>query len=98
MNLEHYFFILFSLFATYVVIGNYLYLSKVLPALNKNGKNEHPSFMPSGQLKQIETYITILNEKNEKPWFYYLLKYNKTIVTILLMLFVSFMVIFWSNI
>ena len=76
----------------YIVLGNYIYLSKVLPRLN-----ESASGMPSRQLKHIEKYVSVLDENNEKPWFYYLLKHSKTIIAAIFFLFIMFIIILWES-
>jgi hypothetical protein len=58
------FFIMFGAVVIYVVLGNYLYFAKVLPALD-----ESPKLFPSGQLKDVKRYLELLDEQGERPWF-----------------------------
>lgn len=58
------FIIMFAAVVVYVVLGNYLYWAKILPALDKPME-----LMPRGQLRDIDRYIELLDEQGERPWF-----------------------------
>jgi len=85
MTFEIYFLIVWLVVALYVLLGNYVYYSKILPALRNDTANAAPSFMPSGQFRQVKEYIRVLEKEQKKPWFYYLLK-NLAAITALLVL------------
>jgi hypothetical protein len=90
MNLEAYFIFVFILLAVYVILGNYLYLFKIVPALDV----DH-SGLPSTQLKHAQMYIDMLQEKGEHPWFLLYLKHIKIISILLAILLApSFLHIF----
>jgi hypothetical protein len=55
---------------SYVVIGNYLYFTKVLPALARDGLDGSPKFMPSKQLAQVDLFITRFPPTAPRPWFF----------------------------
>ena len=92
MEIEHYFFVLIGIVTTYIIIGNYVYLTKVLPRIN-----ESASGMPSQQFKHIAKFVVMLDENNEKPWFYYLLKHSKTISAVIFVLMLTFLIMFWGK-
>jgi hypothetical protein len=68
------FFIMFGSAVVYVVLGNYLYFSKILPALDQS-----PKLLPNGQLGQVDQYLTMLNERDERQWFEPLLRNARSI-------------------
>ena len=74
MTFESYFFVVWFLVALYVLLGNYLYFSKILPALGDDTGHASPKFLPSGQFGQVKAYVRMLEQKQDKPWFYYFLK------------------------
>jgi hypothetical protein len=49
---------LVALLAAYVIVGNHLYLAKVLPALSRDGLDGSVKFMPSKQFDQIDVFLT----------------------------------------
>jgi hypothetical protein len=81
MNFGTYFTVVFILVAVYVIFGNYLYLRRIIPALNKS-----PGFLPSTQIKDMEAYLKLLLEKGERPWFLFYLKNIKAITLVLVIL------------
>lgn len=84
------FFIMFGAAVVYVVLGNYLYFAKVLPALD-----EPPKLLPSGQVRDIDRYLESLDERVERPWFVPILQNIRTITIIYLIGFaVTIAVIF----
>jgi hypothetical protein len=74
---------MFILVAVYVIFGNYLYLRRVIPALNKS-----PGFLPSTQLKDMDAYLKLLLEKGERPWFLFYLKNIRPITLMIVILIV----------
>ncbi len=56
----------------YIVLGNYIYLCKALPAL----RNESYSTMSSGQWKQLEIYSELLRAQDDRPWFLFYITYQ----------------------
>ena len=81
--MEQYFIILFLIMAAYVGIGNYIYFKKVLPSIKSEDENVVSSFSPSVQQVHMQRYVVILEENKQTPWFYYFLKYNNFIVSII---------------
>lgn len=67
---------MFGVVVIYVVLGNYLYFSKILPALD-----ESPKLLPSGQLRDVDRYLKWLEKTGECPWFAVLLR-NIRLITI----------------
>jgi hypothetical protein len=88
MTFEHYFLVVFGLVAVYVILGNYLYFAKILPALGDSKGSAPPSFLPSGQLKHVESYLSLLEKKEDRPWYYFYLRHIKPITLVLLLLMV----------
>ena len=87
------FFIIFGAVVVYVVLGNYLYFVKVLPALD-----ESPKFLPSGQVRDIERYLESLDERVKRQWFVPILQNIRTITIIYLVgLAITLAVIFLSS-
>tara|TARA_Y100001933_G_C18470187_1_gene343802 strand:+ start:56 stop:352 length:297 start_codon:yes stop_codon:yes gene_type:complete len=74
MTFESYFFVVWFLVALYVLLGNYVYFRKILPALGDETGNAAPRFLPSGQFSQVKEYLRVLEKEQERPWFYYFLK------------------------
>jgi hypothetical protein len=83
MNYELYTKFLFSVVAVYVIFGNYLYLRKVVPALDVA-----PGFLPTTQFKHIGLYLKLIQAKVEKPWFFFFLKYIKEISILIFILMI----------
>jgi hypothetical protein len=54
----------------YVVVGNYLYFTKVLPTLSRDGLDGWPKFTPSRQLAQVDLFLTRLPTTAARPWYY----------------------------
>jgi len=73
------FFIMFVAVVIYIVLGNYLYFAKVVPALN-----ESPKLLPWSQWKDVERYLAVVDERRERPWFATILRHTLTISTIYL--------------
>jgi hypothetical protein len=68
------FFIMFGAAIVYLLLGNYLYFSKVLPSLDKS-----PALLPSSQLSHIDQYIATLDEQSERRWFEPILRHARII-------------------
>ena len=81
--MEQYFITLFLIMAAYVGIGNFIYFKMVLPSIKNEDKNAVGSFSPSVQQVHMQRYVVVLEENKETPWFYYFLKYNNLIVSII---------------
>jgi hypothetical protein len=82
MTFEYYFIFVFIILTVYIVIGNYIYFSKVLPSLGKS-----PSFMPSGQFKDVQKHVSQLKERKEYPWYFQILN-NIQVITIVIFLLI----------
>jgi len=91
--MEQYFIILVLIMAAYVGIGNYIYFKKVLPSI----KDAVGSFSPSVQQEHMQKYVLVLEETNERPWFYYFLKYNNFIVSIIFALVILFAITMYKQ-
>ena len=63
------FHIMFTASIVYVLLGNYLYLAKVLPALG-----EPPKLLPSSQLKDVDRYLELVDGQQNEQWFVPLLR------------------------
>ena len=103
MDIELYFFLVFVIVVTYIVIGNLVYFRNVIPEFEKEGLgnkmgNVIPSGMPLHQRKHMKQYLRILDENNLKPWFYYYLKFNDAICIVIFVLFMSILIKLWSKI
>jgi hypothetical protein len=72
--------------AAYVGTGNYIYFKKVLPLIKNEDENAVGSYSPSVQQVHMQWYVELLEGNNERPWFYYFLKYNNFIVSIIFFL------------
>jgi len=83
--------------AAYVGTGNYIYFKKVLPPLKNEDKNTVGSFSPSVQQVHMQRYVLVLEENNEKPWFYYFLKYNNFIVSVIFALVILFAITLYKQ-
>lgn len=81
--MEQYFIILFLIMSAYVGIGNYIYFKKVLPPIKNEDEHAVGSFSPSVQQVHMQRYVVILEDNKETPWFYYFLKYNNFIVSVI---------------
>ena len=87
------FFIMFGAVVVYVVLGNYLYFAKVLPVLD-----EPPKLFPSGQLRDIERYLELQDERVERQWFVPILQNIRNITIIYLVGFaITLAVVFFSS-
>ena len=73
------FFIMFVAVVIYIVLGNYLYFAKVVPALN-----EPPKLLPWSQWNDVERYLALIDERRERPWFAAILRNTLPISTIYL--------------
>jgi len=85
MTFESYYSVIWFLIVLYVVLGNYLYFAKVLPALKSDTGDAAPRFLPSGQFRQVKEYLRLLEREPTRPWFYHFLK-NLAAITALLVL------------
>jgi hypothetical protein len=72
--------------AAYVVIGNYLYFTKVLPALSRDGLDGSLKFTPSKQLAQVDLFLTRFPPTVPRPWFYVVLSHVRAINVALVVL------------
>lgn len=95
--MEQYYIALFLIMAAYVGIGNYIYFKKVLPSIQNEDKNAVGSFSPSVQQVHMQQYVEILEGNNERPWFYYFLKYNNLIVSIIFALVILLAIMMYKQ-
>ena len=82
ISAESHFIVVFLLFVVYIALGSYLYFCKILPGIDRAGGRGVPG-LPSEQLRQIKEYVRLLDEKNERPWYYPFLRYNPQIAAVL---------------
>lgn len=68
--------------AVYIVLGNYLYFSKILPVLE-----EAPKFLPSAQFDDADRFLLIMDERGERPWFAPFLRHQRMIAGIYIIIF-----------
>ena len=67
-----------GIFVIYGIGGNLLYRCEITPKLGVN-----PSFWPSEQLKHIQAYVAVCEQKREHPWFLPLLRHIKILIFIM---------------
>ena len=70
----------------YVIVGNYLYFTKVLPTLSRAGFDACPKFRLSNQIAQVDLFLTLLPPTDPRPWYYGVLSHHRTISTAVLVL------------
>jgi hypothetical protein len=68
----------------YVVVANYLYFTKVLPTLSRDGLDGWPKFMPSRQFAQADLFLTRLPPTAHRRWYYGVLSRVRAISAALL--------------
>jgi hypothetical protein len=78
MTAVDFFLFVWFLIIVYIVVGNYLNIAKVLPALGENW-----TFTPSAQLDQVDRYLLLLEKAKERPWFYLYLRHIRLIASTL---------------
>jgi hypothetical protein len=83
MDFDAYFMLVFIVIAAYVIVGNYLYLGRVIRALNKA-----PEFFPTTQFRDMDAYLRLLLAKGERPWFLFYLKNVRAIALVIVILMV----------
>ncbi len=80
----------------YVVVGNYLYWTKVLPALSRDGLDGSVKFMPSKQFGQVDLFLTRFPPTAPRPWFYGVLSHVRAICAALIVLeLVAIVAVVW---
>jgi hypothetical protein len=78
--------------AVYIVLGNYLYFAKVLPAIGEN-----PSGLPSRQLVQVRCYLSLVDRSGERPWFLPYLRNIGKISLAMAVVMVGIFVVVWGG-
>jgi len=71
-----------------IVLVNYLYLSKVLVAIDDSA-----SFLPMEQRAQIDKYLKTI-DPGMRPWYYTLLKYSNIVIGVPLLLAIFCLIAF----
>jgi hypothetical protein len=66
MSVEHQFIVTFGAVAVYAVIGNVTYFTKVLPTLERAGRDCVPAFLPSAQVRQERAALAILRSQEPR--------------------------------
>ena len=95
--MEGYFKVVWWLIVVYVLLGNYVYFCYVLPALRERDPTAGPSLTPIGQFKQIDAYVSLLDESSTKPWAFHFLRHFKTITIVILCLMVPLFIFVLRN-
>ncbi len=80
--------VFFLAVAAYIIVGNYLYFAKILPALD-----EPPKLLPSAQFDDADRFLLILNARGEYPWFAPILRHQRKIATVYVIAFVILIVL-----
>ena len=68
----------------YVVVWNYLYFTKVLPTLSRDGLDDSPKFMPSSQFAQVDLFLPGYHPPPPRPWYCRVLSRVRAISTAVL--------------
>jgi hypothetical protein len=89
MIIDYYFSFLGVIVLVYVLLGNYLYFCKILPAIRKA-----PGILPWTQVQHLEEYLDLVEGNKDRPWFYYYLQNIKTISIILLLMMLMFPIVY----
>ena len=84
--------VMFGATVVYVVLGSYLYLAKILPALDKPA-----ALLPSGQLRDVERYLEILEGQARRPWYGPILRHVRLITIIYLIGFAISIVLIYID-
>jgi hypothetical protein len=79
------FFTAWTVVMLYVTLGNYLYFTKVLPALSRDGLDGSLKFTPSKQLGQVEVFLSRFPLTAPRPWFYGVLLHIRAITAAVLL-------------
>ena len=82
----------FAVVAVYVVVGNIVYFTTVLPTLERAGRNCVPSLLPSGQAKQARAALAILRSAGQSGCAYRWLRASPVVEKVVLLLFVAMLV------
>jgi hypothetical protein len=73
----------------YVVVGNFLYLAVVLPALRRDGLDGSVKFTPSQQLKQVDLFVARHSADESRPWYLGTLSRARTLSAVLAFLMIA---------
>ena len=84
------FWISIVLFVAVIFIGNYLMFNRVLPAINESIES-----LPSGQIKQVELYLSKLSTRQRRGFSYLFLK-NHTYIQAVMGLLLVINIIYYS--
>ena len=80
----------------FAVVWNYLYFTKVLPALSQDGLDDWPKFTPSRLFAPVDLFLTRLPPTAPRPWYYGILSrasaINAVILVVGLVLFMAWSV------
>jgi len=85
--------------AVYVVVGNVVYFTTVLPTLERAGRNSAPSFRPSGQAEQARAALAILRATGRSGFACWWLRASPMAEAIVLLLILAMLVRagFWGQ-
>jgi hypothetical protein len=89
-----FFFIVFLLYTVlFAIVESYLYYRKIFPALRKHNPHIVISLTPLRARKLPKQYLAMLDSASERPRFYALVRYNKYLEVIHLILFVTVIIL-----
>ena len=81
-----------------VIVWNYLYLAKVLPALSRDGLDGSVKFMPSKQSGQVDLFLARFPPTGPRPWFYGVLSHVRAFnVGLIVMALVAIVAVLWLS-
>ena len=70
----------------YAVVWSYLYFTKVLPTLSRDGLDACPRIWFANQFAQVDLFLTRLPPTVPRPWYYGVLSRHRAISTAVLVL------------
>ena len=82
------------LVAAYIVVGNYIYVAKVVPTLRTAGMATGPALLPSQQFAHVRAYLDSLPVGAENVWFNVVLKHARALT---LLVFVAAIASFFAS-
>jgi hypothetical protein len=77
------------------ILGQYLYLTKALPALRRKRGHAEWVIWPSERFAQIDEYVSILETTQSRPWFYTCLKMERWVARFFYIVFGFFLAYVW---
>jgi hypothetical protein len=78
-----YFNLVWILIIFFVALYNYIYIGVVLPELEKIRGSSQIELLPTKQVGDIDEYVRLQAQKDNKPWQYYPARYWRSVATVL---------------